>query len=437
MHDFDPIALSRTLGRAEDEAWAWLDRLSELAVQEDAPLQAYRTTLCQQYYAELHEELHASDPLKPYLVRWLSHLIELRVNGSMLIESAHLRHHNVYHLELPDKLTATLDTVCRKVLAEERRGVWLKELDRVSQPVADLTTHLWQRRVEVYNRLKGPSLDEVELPTAETYAIANDVLSSTQALVTEMPGLVKAMAHMVKPGALTFPAHLSPATLGDWFRETRLLEAVHLRQFNWPKSLAPSSFGVALDRFGAVWQRALAPRNQPFVVAYDPLALGESTTGWLFANLLANPTFQRRNLGGAPSKQRDVNRFWGFMGVHELRLRALRVLTRQAVQLDYRERPKALEHLSERVWGEPLGRNLLGVLPQLRASDPQRLCAVGLATLRAESLTEAHNEDWFRNPRAIDELRSTAAIPPEFTVAAELVKDGLGRCIASLGKMIG
>jgi hypothetical protein len=255
--------------------------------------------------------------------------------------------------------------------------------------------------------------------------------------MTEMPGLPKALAHVVKPGLLTFPAHLAPAALSDWFRETRLLEAVNLRTFNWPKPLAGSSFGVALDRFGTAWQRALAPRNQPFVVAYDPLGLGENTTGWLFANLLANPAFQRRNLGGAQTKQRDVNRFWGFVGLHELRLRAVRVLARQAVQLDYRERPKALEHLSERAWGEPLGRNLLGVLPQLRAADPQRLCAIGLATTRAESLTEAHNEDWFRNPRAIDELRSTAAIPPESTVAPEVVRDGLRRQIASLTILVG
>lgn len=437
MHDFDPIALSRTLARAEDDAWAWLDRLSELAEPEDAPLQVYRTELCQQYHAELLEELPPSDPLRPYLVRWLTHLLELRVNGAVYTEGARLRYHDVHHLESPEKTKATLDAVCRKVLAEERRGAWLKELDRVGRPLAELTTQLWQRRVEVYKRLKGPSLDEVELPTAEVYAIAEEVLVATKPLVTEMPGLAKALAHVVKPGSLTFPAHLSPATLGDWFRETRLLEAVHLRQFNWPKSLASTSFGVALDRFGSAWQRSLAPRNQPFVVAYDPLGLGESTTGWLFAQLLANPAFQRRNLGGAPSKQRDVNRFWGFAGVHELRLRALRVLVRQAVQLDYRERPKALEHLSERTWGEPLGANLLGVLPQLKSGDPQRLCAVGLATLRAEALTDAHNDDWFRNPRAIDELRSTASMPPDSQVTPDLAREGLRCYVARLTSMIG
>lgn len=436
MQEFDPIVLSRTLARAEDDAWAWLDRLSELAVQDDAPLLAYRSVLCRQYHVELQEALHAEDPLRPYLLRWLSHLLELRVNGAVYIQNAHLRFHEVHHLESPEKLTGTLDVICRKILAEERRGAWVKELERASQPVAELTTHLWQRRVEVYKRLGGRSLDEVELPTPEVYELASEVLTSTQPLITELPGLSKALAHAVKPGSLTFPARLAPAALVDWFRETRLLEAVKLRPFTWPKPLAGSSFGVALDRFGSAWQRALAPRNQPFVVAYDPLGLAESTSGWLFASLLTNPTFQKRNLNGAWAKQRDVNRFWGLLGVHELRLRALRVLTRQALQVDHRERPRALEHLSERVWGEPLGKNLLGVLPQLRAADPQRLCAVGLATLRAESLTEAHNEDWFRNPRAVDELRSTASMPPEFSVASDEVREGLRRYVATVTTMI-
>lgn len=437
MHDFDPIALSRTLASAEDEAWAWLDRLSELAVPTDAPLQAYRSVLNQQYYAELAEQLPAGDPLLPYLQRWLSHLLELRVNGAWYTEGGRLRFHDVHHLESPEKIQATLHAMCRRVVVDERRDAWLKELNRVSQPAAELTTNLWQRRVEVYKRLKGPSLDEVELPTPEAYTIASEVLASTQSLMTEVLGFTSALTQLVKPCQLTFPAHSNPSTVGDWFRETRLLEAVRPRPFAWPKPIAASSFGVALERFGNAWQRALAPRNQPFVVACDPLGLGESTTGWLFASLLTSPAFQHRNLGGAPAKQRDVNRYWGFLGLHELRLRAVRVLTRRALQLDYRDRPKALDELSERAWGQPLGSNLLGVLPQLRANDPQRLCAVGLATLRAHALVEAHNDDWYRNPRAVDELRSLAATPPEYTATTDEVREGLSRYVTTLTAWIG
>lgn len=436
MQDVDPIELSRTFSTAEDVAWAWQDSLRELAAAEDAPLQLFRPVLSQQFHDELRAALHPSDPLKPFLFRWLTHLLELRVNWSLNAELAHLRYHEIHHLEAPERISTTLDAVARKVFAEPRRAVWLTELDRRGQPLSELTTRLWQRRVEVYNRLRGPSLDEAELPCPEVYALASNILTATEPLTAELGGLVRSLEHAAKPSALSFPARLGPPALADWFRETRLLESVNLRPFNWPRPVGGASFGLALERFGSAWHRALAPRNQPFVVAYDPRGLDQDNTGWLFAALIATPTFQRRHLGGVASKQRDVQRFWGFVGVHELRLRALRVLLRQALQLDHRERPKTIEHLSERAWGQPPGRHLLGVLPQLRSDDAQRFCAVGLATLRAEALTEAHNDDWFRNPRAVDELRSQAGTPPEFTVTADTVSQGLTRYVAQLTAMI-
>lgn len=437
MHDFDPIELSRTLSRAEDAAWAWQDRLSELAIVEDAPLEEWRHTLGKQFVHEFLEELGPDDPMRPALLRWLTHLLELRVNGATYTECARLRYHDIHPIEAPERTKATIDQISRKVLGEERREKWLEALATQGQRLTETTLHLWQRRVEVYNRLDGASLEEIELPTPAVYTLAEEALRLTQPFTAEVPGLPKALAHVTKPSPLTFPAHLSAPALSDWFRETRLLESVNLRSFNWPKPLGATSFALAMDRFGATWQRALAPSNQPFVIAVDPLGLQEQTNGWLFANLLATPAFQRRHLGGAPTKQRDINRFWGLAGVHELRLRATRVLTRQALLLDHRERPTALEQLGERVWGEPLHKHLVGVLPQLRSSDPQRFCAVALGTLLRQSLTDAHNEDWFRNPRAIDELRSNAARPPAFTTSAETVKLGLELYVAQLSSLIG
>ncbi len=437
MQDFDPIELSQTLGRAEDSAWAWQDRLPELAVVEDAPLSTWRSILSKQYHDELAAELKDNDPLRPFLLRWLRHLTELRVNAAAYTDCAHLRYHEVHHLDAPERTTATLDALSRHVLQDERREQWLNALGSRSAKLAEAVGHLWQRRVEVHKRLGGAALDESELPTPDVYALASETLSLTQVLAQETAGLLRNLAQVTKPGTLTFPAHLGAPALSDWFRETRLLESVKLRPFNWPKPLSATSFGVALDRFGATWQRALIPRNQPFVIACDPLGLGEHTTGWLFAGLLASPAFQRRHLGGSTAKQRDTHRFWGLVGVHELRLRATRVLTRQALLMDYRERPKALEHLGERVWGEPLSKNLTGVLPQLRSSDPQRFCAIALGTLLRANLTEAHNEDWFRNPRAIEELRSNASKPPDFTIAPDSVRLGLKRHIQHLTALIG
>lgn len=437
MPDVDPMELSRISSRAEESAWAWQDRLSELAIVEDAPLEEWRNILGKQFIHEFLEELGADDPLRPFLLRWLTHLLELRVNAATYTECARLRYHDVHALEAPERTKATIDQMSRKVLGEERREQWLKSLAPRGQRLAETVLHLWQRRVEVYNRLNGPSLDETELPTPAVYTLAEEALRLTEPLTAELSGLSKALAHVTKPSPLNFPAHLSAPALSDWFRDTRLLESVKLRSFNWPKPLGATSFALAMDRFGATWQRALAPSNQPFVVAVDPLGLSEQTNGWLFANLLATPAFQRRHLGGAATKQRDINRFWGMAGVHELRLRATRVLTRQALLLDHRERPRALEHLGERVWGEPLHKHLVGVLPQLRSSDPQRFCAIALGTLLRQSIIDAHDEDWFRNPRAVDELRSNAARPPSSTTSPETVKLGLQLCVEQLTSLIG
>lgn len=437
MSEFDPIELSRTLSHAEDAAWAWKDRLPELAIVEDAPLQEWRPILSHRHYTELGEALKQDDPLRPALLRWLAHLIELRVNAASGTQLAHLRYHEEHSLDAPERSKTTVDAVSRRVLGDERRKPWLQALAHCAPQLSSAVRHHWQRRVEVYQRLGGPTLDEAELPSAEAYDLANEALTLTQPLTQEMSGLVAGLEHAVKPSPLTFPAHLNGPTIAAWFRETRLLEAVRMRTFNWPKPIGATSFGLALDRFGKTWQRGLMPRSQPFVIACDPLGLGEHTTGWLFASLLSNPAFQRRHLEGSPAKQRDIDRFWGFVGVHELRVRAIRVLTRQALLSDHRERPGLLTALGERAWGEPLPDAFVGVFPQLQADDTQRFYAVALGTSLNDRLLEAHNEDWFRNPRAVDELRANAARPCELHVTTDTVRRGLERYVQRLTALLG
>lgn len=437
MSEFDPIELSRTLSHAEDAAWAWKDRLPELAIVEDAPLQEWRPILSQRYYTELGEALKKDDPLRPALLRWLAHLIEQRVNAASTTRTAHLRYHEEHSLDAPERVTTTLDALSRRVLRDERRRPWLQALARCSPQLSGAVRHHWQRREEVYQRLGGPTLDQAELPSAEAYDLASEALTLTQPLTQDASGLFASLQHAVKPSALTFPAHLNGPTIAAWFRETRLLEAVRMRSFNWPQPIAATSFGLALDRFGQAWQRALMPRTQPFVVACDPLSLGEHTTGWLFTSLLSSPTFQRRHLEGSPTKQRDINRHWGLVGVHELRVRAVRVLTRQALLSDHRERPGLLTALGERAWGEPLPDDLVGVFPQLRADDAQRFYAVALGTSLNDAMVEAHDEDWYRNPRAVDELRANAARPCEVHVATDTVRHGLQRYVQRLTALIG
>jgi hypothetical protein len=58
-----------------------------------------------------------------------------------------------------------------------------------------------------------------------------------------------------------------------------------------------------------------------------------------------------------------------------------------------------------------------------RPSDPGRFAGLLLASELATRLTESHDEDWYRNPRAVEEIRETARLP----AATEAAPEALGR----------
>jgi hypothetical protein len=432
MLNADPIELSRSIERAEDHMCEWHDRLTELALPGDTPLQPFRSLLSQDAHDEIREMLPEGDPLRPHLLRWQAHLLEQRVNAGMYIECAQNLYHEIHPLVEPERAQLTLDQLKRRLLSDVRRTHWLAQLGRCSGKLAAAQQLLWQRRAEVYRRLKGPSLDEAELPTSEVYDIARWVLQRTQPLVERQPGLIASLERGLTNPSLTFPAHLGAAAFVDWFRETRLLEEAKLRSFTWPQPVCAGSFAIALERFGAELFRSFAPKSQPFVIAHEPMRLRDRTVGFLFARLLTNAAFQRRHLSAAPERAREIRRVWANVTVHELRLRAVRVWVREALQLPSKERAKAFEVLGEVVWGEPIHPNLIAVMPAVRADDGQKFCAIALAHSLNQELTDRHNEDWFRNPRAEEELRSMADLPPGSQADPTQVRAALGSYIDEL-----
>jgi hypothetical protein len=60
--------------------------------------------------------------------------------------------------------------------------------------------------------------------------------------------------------------------------------------------------------------------------------------------------------------------------------------------------------------------------------------------LAAESdrrLSDAHDEDWFRNPRAIEQLRAEAMQPPATNVDADTLERALGATLRRLDTWLG
>jgi hypothetical protein len=75
-----------------------------------------------------------------------------------------------------------------------------------------------------------------------------------------------------------------------------------------------------------------------------------------------------------------------------------------------------------------LPRRSAGALIRLRVDDAQRFAGLLLGAQRFFELVEAHDEDWFDNPRAADQLRSEARLVP--AVSAD--PDRLGAASLSL-----
>jgi hypothetical protein len=69
--------------------------------------------------------------------------------------------------------------------------------------------------------------------------------------------------------------------------------------------------------------------------------------------------------------------------------------------------------------------------------DAQRFAGWATARERFALLEEAHDEDWYRNPRAIDQLRSEAELSPRTELPTEELRSGLTRSHVELSNVLG
>jgi hypothetical protein len=192
-----------------------------------------------------------------------------------------------------------------------------------------------------------------------------------------------------------------------------------------PASLGAASFGRALAILGGAWHEALAPSDQPFVIAHDPYGLRRHEAAALFSRLLLSPRFLARQLQISARALPDVQRRLGQIWLLELARSAFRVRLRQSALDGERHFREQYAELADRDLGLSLSPSVAGSLFRLGIEDEQRLCAELLATLRESELVEAHDEDWFRNPRAIEQLRWEARLPPEPRALPERLEAGL------------
>jgi hypothetical protein len=75
--------------------------------------------------------------------------------------------------------------------------------------------------------------------------------------------------------------------------------------------------------------------------------------------------------------------------------------------------------------GFELPFELAGVFVRVRPRDSQRFAGALLAAERYERLVRTHDEDWFRNPRAIAELRAELGEPAAEHADAQTLNAGM------------
>ncbi len=221
-----------------------------------------------------------------------------------------------------------------------------------------------------------------------------------------------------------WPRQLSLRNLNDLLGSSDWLSGLRLDVGELPAPLAAASFVRGLLKVGAAWNDALAPAGQPYSIAHDPFGLARAGHGALFAGVALKPAFLKRQLSLGKERATGHARALAQSALLFARQLALRVLLDEPALAGPGALREAFSEHAANAFGFELPPNGAGLFFRPRVGDAQRLAGLFLAAARSAWLTEEYDEDWFRDPRAIEQLRSEARVPPATTCTTESLKAG-------------
>jgi hypothetical protein len=439
FEDWDLLELDRELRRAA-KAWVgWRRRLRAGSGLDEDPFAAF--PFVSRLGFEHLSGRSASDPLRDPARRWLYRLVDEKACGGQRVASERQRRHARFRLDEPERVELSHAELVKRALSDRVRTAdwWAAALDR-SHEVGERERELWERRADVASRLRLSSADELSLPHPEIYAVAEGWLETTADAAAEFSrdsfGQSVSLGLGLDAGD-GWPARLTPRSLGGLFGETALLSSYRLDLGPLPAALAPASVLRALARLGVALTDAAAPTRQPFVIAHDPFGLRRSTMGALFAMVPRARPFLKRVLGIGSTRLREHERALARVTLLASRAAALRVVLRRPALQSARDFREQLEARTARSFGAPLPGHAAGAILRLRADDPQRFAGWLAAATFDARFVEEHDEDWYRNPRATDEVRAVLALPPETTTVREALDEGASTLRRSLYASLG
>lgn len=272
----------------------------------------------------------------------------------------------------------------------------------------------------------GVSLDALELPApaAALEVAATELLAGTAPLAERYApwdrGLSVAMARGASSG---WPAHLTPRWVISAFTGTELGRGGSIEGARLPAVLGATSFARGLAAFGEAFGHAAASTSVPFAIVRPVVDPRPMRIGALFGLLAGEEVLARRTLGLGPGAARDHTRAFGRAFAAHARLSAAAMCTRASFFPPVADLDDRFRDETARAWGEPLPRELAGVLPRISEDTPARFAAALLAALDRAWMIERFDEDWYRNPRSIEALRALASEPPA-PITEELLRRG-------------
>jgi len=439
LDELDLMLIDRRLRRVA-EAWVRSRRALRRAPERAADPFAFHEIVSRVGYERVRD-LPEHDPLRQPVLRWLYRLVDDKACAPLTQARAAVRVLVRHPIERPERGELSLAQLAKRALLQDPRSrYYLDEFLLRAEPLAELGQQIWLRRLEVAQRLGFASPDDLELPEPGVYRVAEAWLELTDDRAAEFRSrdfaelLTTSMGFEAHAG---IPSHLNGSSLAELFRETALFDSLPLDPGPWPSPLGPASFLRALARLGAAFVSALAPKDQPFVVAHDAYGLRRFEHGALLSLLSAERPFLARALRLGAGTASDHQRVFGRVLLLESRARAARLLLRRGALAGESAFRDAFEELTLRLVGVPLPRASAGALYLPRADEAQRFAGALVAASRADELCEAHDEDWYRNPRAVDQLRAEAELPPSIGLTAERLERGSEALRARLFALLG
>lgn len=381
------------------------------------------------------KELSPDDPGRPYLASWITWLLLGRTCRVAEVNEALARHAVTVRVLSPTPLELSFRAATERLTgatSEGERSLIGAALSEAASGPADATAELWMRRGEVLRRAGGEALEPLVQPMPSFDALrtaAERVLGSTDELAraTLRGGWLGVIALGAGHGDVPWPTRLTPRWLLSPFEgEARWLDVPSLQLGPLPALRGGASVTRALARLGARWADAAAARSLPYPLAHLPTSLARLRTGALLASLLRERVFLTRGLGLSGPEAGRALRQQAAVTLVATRLEAARTLALLALlRGDRRAGREEARERTRHALVSSVPASLALALPRPQPTSPARLLAPLLADADARTLRDRHDEDWYRNPRAVLWLRDRLDRAPALHVTADEVDAAL------------